>query len=123
MQKVFQKGRKHCGKRRNCSLRAISPFPTAFSKDFYSRHVKTGIVLERVMTSLLIIRVYMCLSAIETLICHIERVNTLLIIRVYMYLSAIETLICHIERVNSLLIIRVYMYLSAIETLICHIEI
>ena len=22
---------KHCGKRRNCSLRAISPFPTVFS--------------------------------------------------------------------------------------------
>ena len=25
--------RKHCGKRRNCSLRAISSFPTMFSKD------------------------------------------------------------------------------------------
>ena len=24
--------RKHCGKRRNCSLQAISPFPTMFSK-------------------------------------------------------------------------------------------
>ena len=24
--------RKHCGKRRNCSLRAISSFPTMFSK-------------------------------------------------------------------------------------------
>ena len=23
-------GRKHCGKRRNCSSRAISPFPTVF---------------------------------------------------------------------------------------------
>ena len=34
-------GRKHCGKRRNCSSRAISPFPTVFSKDFYCRHVKT----------------------------------------------------------------------------------
>ena len=32
-QKVLQTGRKHCGKRRNCSLRAISPFPTVFSKD------------------------------------------------------------------------------------------
>ena len=31
---VFQKGRKHCGKRRNCSLWAISPFPTMFSKDW-----------------------------------------------------------------------------------------
>ena len=34
-------GRKHCGKRRNCSLQAISPFPTVFSKDLYCRHVKT----------------------------------------------------------------------------------
>ena len=25
--------RKHCGKRRNCSLPAISPFPTVFTKD------------------------------------------------------------------------------------------
>ena len=38
---VLQMGRKHCGKRRNCSLRAISPFPTVFSKDLYCRHVKT----------------------------------------------------------------------------------
>ena len=30
-QKVIQTGRKHCGKRRNCSLQAISPFPTVFS--------------------------------------------------------------------------------------------
>ena len=40
--------RKHCGKRRNCSLRAISPFPTVFSKDLYCRHVKTRACLERV---------------------------------------------------------------------------
>ena len=26
------------GKRRNCSYRAISPFPTVFSKDLYCRH-------------------------------------------------------------------------------------
>ena len=32
-QKVLQMGRKHCGKRRNCSLRAISPFPSVFLKD------------------------------------------------------------------------------------------
>ena len=38
------KGGKHCGKRRNCSLRAISPFPTVFSKDLYC----TGLVWERV---------------------------------------------------------------------------
>ena len=41
VQTVLQTGRKHCGKRRNCSLRAISPFPAAFSKDLYCRHVKT----------------------------------------------------------------------------------
>ena len=34
-------GRKHCGKRRNCSLQAIFPFPRVFSKDFYCQHVKT----------------------------------------------------------------------------------
>ena len=38
--KFIKVGRKHCGKRRNCSLRAISPFTTVFSKDLYSRHVK-----------------------------------------------------------------------------------
>ena len=30
--KVIQTGRKHCGKRRNCSLRAISPFPSVFKR-------------------------------------------------------------------------------------------
>ena len=30
--KFSKKRRKHCGKRRNCSLRSISPFPTVFSK-------------------------------------------------------------------------------------------
>ena len=34
-QKNPQKGRKHCGKRRNCSLGAISPFPTLFSKELF----------------------------------------------------------------------------------------
>ena len=40
-QKVFQMDRKHCGKRRNCSLWAISPFPTVFVQDLFCRHVKT----------------------------------------------------------------------------------
>ena len=31
--------RKHCGKRRNCLLRAISPFPTVFSKGLYKRQI------------------------------------------------------------------------------------
>ena len=38
--KVIQMGRKHCGKRRNCSLQAISPFPTVFSKGLIPRGVK-----------------------------------------------------------------------------------
>ena len=38
--KVIQTGRKHCGKKRNCSLRAISPFPTVFSKGLFPRGVK-----------------------------------------------------------------------------------
>ena len=29
---IISLSRKHCGKRRNCSLRAISPFPTMFPK-------------------------------------------------------------------------------------------
>ena len=38
--KVIQTGRKHCGKRRNCSLRAISPVPTVFSKGLLPGGVK-----------------------------------------------------------------------------------
>ena len=39
--KVLEKGRKHCGKRRNCSQWAVSPLPAVVSKDLYCRHVKT----------------------------------------------------------------------------------
>ena len=39
-QKIIQMGRKHCGKRRNCSLWAISPFPTVFSKGLFPRGIK-----------------------------------------------------------------------------------
>ena len=49
-QKVFQMGRKHSGKRRNCSLRAISSFPTVFSKDSYCRHIKTRACLGKDLT-------------------------------------------------------------------------
>ena len=38
--KVIQTGRKHCGKRRNCSLQAISACPTVFSKGLFPRGVK-----------------------------------------------------------------------------------
>ena len=47
-EKDLQMGRKHSGKRRNCSSRAISPFPAVFSKDLYCRHVKTRACLGRV---------------------------------------------------------------------------
>ena len=40
-------GRKHCGKTRNCSLRALSPFPTVFTKNLYCRHVKARDCLEK----------------------------------------------------------------------------
>ena len=33
-------GRKHCGKRRNCLLRAVSPFPIVFSEGLFPRGVK-----------------------------------------------------------------------------------
>ena len=38
--KGLQMGRKPCGKRRYCSLRAISPFPTGFSIGLFPRGVK-----------------------------------------------------------------------------------
>ena len=38
-------GRKHCGKRRNCWLRAIPPFPTAFSEDLYCTLMKIRVCL------------------------------------------------------------------------------
>ena len=37
----FSKRLENTGKRRNCSLRAISPFSTVLSKDLYCKHVKT----------------------------------------------------------------------------------
>ena len=50
-QKVLQTGKKHCGKRRNCFLRAISPFSAVFSKDIS----KPGLVWERVKTKGLLV--------------------------------------------------------------------
>ena len=51
MTENLQMGRKHCGKRRNCSLRAISSFPTVFSKVLYCRHAKDGACLEKRLTT------------------------------------------------------------------------
>ena len=44
----FEKGRKHCGKRRKCWLPAFSPFPTMFSKASSQGCEKPGIVKLRV---------------------------------------------------------------------------
>ena len=48
--KNLQTGKKHCGKWRNCSLRAIHPFPTVFLKDLYSKHVKQQSLFGRGLT-------------------------------------------------------------------------
>ena len=49
---VLQKDRKHCGTRRNCSLRAISLCPTVFSKGLYCRQVKTRACLGKSLSYL-----------------------------------------------------------------------
>ena len=36
-QKAIQTGKKHHGKKRNCSLWALSPFPTVFSKGLFQK--------------------------------------------------------------------------------------
>ena len=56
MAKFSRRVENNCRKRRNCSLRAISLFPTVFSKDLYCRHVKTRACLgkgERSLENLL----------------------------------------------------------------------
>ena len=46
--KFSERVEKRCEKSRTCLLRAISPFPTEFSKDLYSRHIKTRACLGNV---------------------------------------------------------------------------
>ena len=58
---LLQKCRKHSEKRRNFSLREISPFPTVFSKDLFCRHVKTRACLwkgERIMINVVVTNHY-----------------------------------------------------------------
>ena len=43
-------GRKHCEKRRNCLLRAISSFSIVFSKDMYCRHRKNQSLFRKGLT-------------------------------------------------------------------------
>ena len=52
------KSRKHCGKRRKCLLPAFSPFPTMFSKAFFSRGVKSWDCAVKSETNLLICKKY-----------------------------------------------------------------
>ena len=61
----FSNPEENTWKRRNCSLRAISPFPTVFSKDLYCRHVKTRACLGKSFNSLFL-RVC-CTSLFKTL--------------------------------------------------------
>ena len=42
MAESSSKSRKRWGKRRNCLLQVISPFPIVFSKDLYCKQVKQG---------------------------------------------------------------------------------
>ena len=51
-QTVLLTGRKHCGKRSNCLLQTISPFPTMFSKDVYCRHKKNKGLSGKSLTNL-----------------------------------------------------------------------
>ena len=53
-QKVLKKDRKHCGKRRNCSLRAISPFPTLSVVQVLWKHLKTRVCLGGVKEKMLL---------------------------------------------------------------------
>ena len=48
MAESYPNGRKHCGKRRNCLLQAISPFPTVFQKACFPGASKGVIVWELV---------------------------------------------------------------------------
>ena len=43
-EKCFGKGRKHCGKRIKCWLPVFYPFSIMFSKGFYFKEVKSGIL-------------------------------------------------------------------------------
>ena len=43
--KFSKRAVKYSEKRKNCSLRAIPPFPTVFSKDLFCRQVKTRVCL------------------------------------------------------------------------------
>ena len=44
----FSKRVEITGKKTNCSLQAISPFPRVFSKDLHSRHLKKKFVWKRI---------------------------------------------------------------------------
>ena len=66
--KFSKTSKKHSGKRRNCSLRAISPFSTVFSKDLCLH--KPGLVWERVLwnTLCLVLKNFLVLKETRLLI-------------------------------------------------------
>ena len=75
--------RKHWGKRRNCSLRAISPFPTVFSKGLFPRGVKrchcVGLwEMEKMLLSS-IFSLPRMFSVILDLFCHLQMLSIWLI--------------------------------------------
>ena len=63
--KVIQTGRKHCGKRRNCLLRAISPFPTVFSKGLFPRGVKRCLCVGMVSFVTIFVQLYSHINDLE----------------------------------------------------------
>ena len=75
MEQVPQKGRKHCGKRKNCLLRAISPFPTVFSKDMHCRHVTTRACLGKGYSEILGFKVKFWLNTQTELIIYALSIN------------------------------------------------
>ena len=81
-QTVIQTGRKHCGKRRNCSLRAISPCLTAFSKGLFPRGAKSchcvGIGWIKCTLCPKVFPCYLNLVLILLLLCWRWKVNCLL---------------------------------------------
>ena len=48
-QKVLLNGRKQCGKRRNCLLQAISPFPSVFKRLVLQTHKNQGLFGKRLI--------------------------------------------------------------------------
>ena len=73
--KVIQTGRKHCGKRRNCSLRAISPFPAVFQKACFPGVSEGVIVWEWVKFCLKLLSIWRNLTLSQTTILDLPKLR------------------------------------------------